>query len=134
MKANWAGVYPAVPTQFNADLSVNLEAIQKHLGILLEAGVHGLVMLGTIGENCSLSRGEKEAVLKATREVAGGKVPILSGVAEFTTQGACETARLAEDAGDLTTALRHYGNANQHGDFKDVAERYERLRQTLPGD
>jgi dihydrodipicolinate synthase/N-acetylneuraminate lyase len=99
MKANWAGVYPAVPTQFNADLSVNLEAIQKHLGILLEAGVHGLVMLGTIGENCSLSRGEKEAVLKATREVAGGKVPILSGVAEFTTQGACETARLAEDAG-----------------------------------
>jgi hypothetical protein len=45
-----------------------------------------------------------------------------------------DRGRLAEDAGDLTTALRHYGNANQHGDFKDVAERYERLRQTLPGD
>ena len=99
MKANWAGVFPAVPTQFKADLSVDIEATQKHIRILLDQGIHGLVMLGTIGENCSLSRAEKQTVLKATREVAGGKVPILSGVAEFTTPGACETARMAEASG-----------------------------------
>ena len=37
----------------------------------------------------------------------------------------------AENAGDLPTALKHYHNVNQHGDFKDVADRYERIRVTL---
>jgi 4-hydroxy-tetrahydrodipicolinate synthase len=99
IKANWAGVYPAVPTQFKNDLSLDGDATRKHIQVLLDHGIHGLVILGTIGENCSLSREEKKMVLKAAIEVAAGKVPILSGVAEFTTQGACETARLAEDAG-----------------------------------
>jgi 1-pyrroline-4-hydroxy-2-carboxylate deaminase len=99
MKVNWAGVFPAVPTQFNDDFSLNLKATQKHVQILLDHGIHGLVMLGTIGENCSLTRDEKRAVLEATVEVAKGKVPILTGVAEYTTQMACDTARLAESVG-----------------------------------
>lgn len=99
MKVDWAGVFPAVPTQFNDDLSINLDATQKHVQVLLDNGIHGLVMLGTIGENCSLSLKEKVEVLKATVEVAKGKVPILNGVAEYTTQGACETAKAAADAG-----------------------------------
>ena len=99
LNVKWAGVYPAVPTQFKVDLSLDIEATQKHVQILLDNGIHGLVMLGTIGENCSLSLEEKVAVLKATREVAGGKVPLLTGVAEFTTAGACETVRRAEQAG-----------------------------------
>jgi dihydrodipicolinate synthase/N-acetylneuraminate lyase len=37
---------------------------------LLDSGIHGLVMLGTIGENCSLSLDEKVAILKATAQVA----------------------------------------------------------------
>jgi len=99
MTVDWAGVYPAVPTQFRDDYSLDLPATQKHVEILLDHGIHGLVMLGTIGENCSLSLDEKVQVLKATAEVAKGRVPVLSGVAEFTTQGACATARAAEAAG-----------------------------------
>jgi len=98
-KVNWAGVFPAVPTQFKKNLSLDLKATKKHTQALLDHGIHGLVMLGTIGENCSLSREEKKAVLEATLVVAGGKVPILTGVAEYTTQGACETAKMAEAVG-----------------------------------
>ena len=88
-----------MPTQFKKNLSLDLKATQKHTQALLDHGIHGLVMLGTIGENCSLSREEKKAVLEATLAVAGGKVPILTGVAEYTTQGACETAKMAEAVG-----------------------------------
>src|SRR5689334_16112889 len=98
-KVTWSGVFPAVPTQFHDDLSIDLKATQRHVEALLANGIHGLVMLGTIGENCSLSTEEKVKVLKATVEVAAGKVPVLSGVAEYTTQGACDTARRAEEAG-----------------------------------
>lgn len=99
LKVDWKGVFPAVPTQFNDDFSLNLPATQKHVEALLAEGIHGLIMLGTIGENCSLSLDEKVKVLKATKEVCGDSVPLLNGIAEFTTANACETARAAAGAG-----------------------------------
>ena len=99
LKVNWHGVYPAVPTQFKDDFSIDIPATRSHVEALLENGIHGLIMLGTIGENCSLSLDEKVEVLSMAVEVAKGKVPILNGVAEFTTQGACNTARAAEEVG-----------------------------------
>lgn len=98
-QVDWAGVFPAVPTQFKADFSLDIPATRQHVEALLDQGIHGLIMLGTIGENCSLSLEEKVAVLKMAVEVAKGKVPVLNGVAEFTTQGACDTARRAEEVG-----------------------------------
>ena len=96
---NWQGVFPAVPTQFHDDFSLDITSTRKHVEALLAEGIHGLIMLGTIGENCSLSLDEKVNVLKATREVCGDSVPLLNGIAEFTTANACETARAAAAAG-----------------------------------
>jgi 4-hydroxy-tetrahydrodipicolinate synthase len=55
--------------------------------------------MGTVGENCSLSSDEKRTVMAAIREVAGGRVPVLSGVAEYTTALASQYARDAEKIG-----------------------------------
>lgn len=96
---NWSGVFPAVTTQFNADNSVNLPATQKSIERLLKGGVHGLIMLGTCGENCSLLPEEKRAVIAAAKEVAGGKVPIISGVSEYTTALASQYAKDAQKIG-----------------------------------
>jgi 4-hydroxy-tetrahydrodipicolinate synthase len=98
-QVDWSGVFPAIPTQFHDDFSLDLPSTQKHVEALLDAGIHGIIMLGTIGENCSLTLDEKVQVLRATREVVGSKVPILNGVAEFTTQGAAETGLAAKEAG-----------------------------------
>ena len=99
LQVDWQGVYPAVPTQFNEDFSLDIEGTQKHVEALLSEGIHGLVMLGTIGENCSLSLDEKIQVLKATDEVNKGSVPLLNGISEYTTAGACETAVAAAKVG-----------------------------------
>ena len=99
LQVDWQGVYPAVPTQFNEDFSLDIKGTQKHVEALLSEGIHGLVMLGTIGENCSLSLDEKIQVLKATDEVNKGSVPLLNGIAEYTTSGACETAVAAAKVG-----------------------------------
>jgi len=99
MTVDWKGVYPAVPTQFHENLSLDLASTQEHVKALLDSGIHGLVMLGTIGENCSLSPAEKIAVIEATREVTQGKVPILCGIAEYTTDLACRTAKQVAEAG-----------------------------------
>jgi 1-pyrroline-4-hydroxy-2-carboxylate deaminase len=95
MRVNWHGIYPAVTTQYHGDQSLDLKATAKHLEALIAGGVHGLIMLGTVGENTSHEYDEKLAVLEAAVATAGGRVPVLTGVAEYTTPLAC---RFAADA------------------------------------
>jgi 4-hydroxy-tetrahydrodipicolinate synthase len=96
---NWAGVFPAATTQFDVNLQLDLAATQGVQAALVRDGVHGLVVLGTVGENNSLSADEKRAVLRASVEAVGGKVPIITGVSEFTTASAVAYARDAERIG-----------------------------------
>jgi 1-pyrroline-4-hydroxy-2-carboxylate deaminase len=58
-----------------------------------------MIMLGTVGENCSLEPSEKVELLKATVDCINGRVPVLSGVAECTTKLACRFAETAEKSG-----------------------------------
>ena len=98
-RPQWTGVFPAVTTQFNADESLNIPATQTLMERLIQGGVHGFIMLGTVGENCSLRPEEKRKVLSAAKEVVNGRIPVLSGVAEFTTAEAAQYARDAAKIG-----------------------------------
>jgi 1-pyrroline-4-hydroxy-2-carboxylate deaminase len=98
-RVTWSGVFPAVTTQFRDDLNVDYEATHRVAARLVREGVSGLIVCGTVGENCSLTRAEKVGVMEAVRDAAARKVPVICGVAEFTTPFACETAREAARAG-----------------------------------
>ncbi|MBD1554882.1 dihydrodipicolinate synthase family protein [Pseudomonas typographi] len=95
----WSGVFPAVSTQFNADYSLNIEATHRVISNLVADGVSGLVVCGTVGENTSLTLAEKLAVIEAAKDAAGGRVPVIAGVAEFTTAFAQHTVKEAARAG-----------------------------------
>jgi 4-hydroxy-tetrahydrodipicolinate synthase len=99
MTVTWKGVFPAITTQFASDQSLDLAATARHLEALIAAGIHGVVGLGTVGENTALEHDEKLAVLAELRRVARGRIPVLSGVAEYTTAQACRFARDAERTG-----------------------------------
>lgn len=99
MQVDWRGVFPAATTQFAPDLSLDLGATQKVQDALVRDGVHGLVIMGTVGENNSLEPHEKRSVLKAAVEAVGGRVPVIAGVSEFDTKRAIAFARDAEKAG-----------------------------------
>jgi 4-hydroxy-tetrahydrodipicolinate synthase len=78
---------------------VDLEGTARHIEQLIEAGVHGMIALGTVGENCSLEYAEKLAVLKAVVGQVRGHVPVLTGVAECSTALACRFAADAQKLG-----------------------------------
>ena len=99
MPSDWKGVYPAVTTQFHEDQSLDVEGTIDHCEALLDAGCHGLVMLGTLGEGTSLSRAEKLALLGGVRAACGDRAPVLTGVAEYTTADACSMAEAARELG-----------------------------------
>jgi 1-pyrroline-4-hydroxy-2-carboxylate deaminase len=99
MRVNWHGVFPAITTQFRPDQSLDLAATSKHLNTMIEAGIHGVVALGTVGENTALEYHEKLEVLRELKQTARGRIPLLTGVAEYTTALASRFARDAEKAG-----------------------------------
>ncbi len=98
-KKTWQGVFPAVTTQFRPDYSVDLDATARTIAGLLRDGVSGLIMCGTVGENCALTRSEKIALMEVARDVSRGRVPVLSGVAEYSSTFGAEYARDAERVG-----------------------------------
>jgi 1-pyrroline-4-hydroxy-2-carboxylate deaminase len=99
MSVAWKGVFPAATTQFQPNQALDIPATMGHVDKMIEAGIHGLIMLGTVGENCSLEYEEKLNLLRATVLHVGKRVPVLSGVAEYTTALACRFARDAQGAG-----------------------------------
>lgn len=99
MNLNWRGVFPAATTQFTADQALDIDSTMRHLDAMVAAGVHGMIVLGTVGENCSLEFEEKVAVARATSQLLKGRVPVLVGVAEYTTSLACRFAEAAQNAG-----------------------------------
>ena len=120
---DWHGVMPALMTEMHRDGSLNLEGTAEHVESSLAAGCSGVVMLGTLGENCSLTAAEKERVARTGVEAANARVPVICGIAEYTSTFAIETARMAKKAGcdalmvlpgmvyrqDSREAITHFG-------------------------
>ncbi|MHA6722716.1 dihydrodipicolinate synthase family protein [Sphingomonas sp. RS2018] len=99
MSIGWRGVFPAVTTQLREDLSIDLTDTQRVVDDLIEDGVTGIIALGTVGENNSLTFEEKTTVLEALVEVVDGRVPVITGVSEYDTRRAVRYAQAAERAG-----------------------------------
>lgn len=99
MNPGWNGVFPAVTTQLRQDQTLNLDATAHHIDALIESGVSGIVMLGSLGENNALDADEKRQVMRAAIEAAHGRAPVLSGVSEPSTAAAARYAREMETLG-----------------------------------
>ena len=100
-RCSWTGVFPAVTTQFKEDgtFALDLDATARVIENLIRDGVSGLIVCGTVGEGCSLTQKEKLAVYEMAKSVARRRVPVIGGVAEYTTPFAIATAREAERIG-----------------------------------
>lgn len=96
---NWKGVMPAVTTKFNEDDTLNLELFALNIRAQLQAGVHGIILGGTLGEASTLTAEEKEILIKKTVEIVQGKIPVIINIAESSTSNALHSVRIAEKCG-----------------------------------
>src|SRR5215468_7992739 len=92
------GVVSFPVTPFKADLSLDLEGLQKNLHSLLKHPVCAVVAPAGTGELYSLTPAEHLAVVKTAVEEVKGRVPVLAGAA-FNPPIAVELARQAAAAG-----------------------------------
>ncbi|WP_106794818.1 dihydrodipicolinate synthase family protein [Aquimarina sp. Aq78] len=99
MAINWKGVMPAVTTKFTNEDTLDLDMFEVNINAQLEAGVHGIILGGTLGEASTLSDTEKRILVKKTVEIVNGRVPVIMNIAEQTTKNAIDAAAKAKEDG-----------------------------------
>jgi dihydrodipicolinate synthase/N-acetylneuraminate lyase len=93
------GVHAAIVTHFDGELKVDHDAVAGEVNRLLDAGIHGIVPNGTVGEGGSLSRDERRAVIETVVGAAAGRAPVCAGISAATAEQAAVYARDAQSAG-----------------------------------
>ena len=91
----WKGIFPALTTPFTANDGLDLPMFEKSLSAQLTAGVHGIIIGGSLGEASTLVTPEKEELIKFALSCVGGKIPVILNIAEASTKEAVEQAALA---------------------------------------
>lgn len=127
LQFEWEGVMPAITTQFDAAGNLDLNAFKKNLTAQYNAGVHGIILGGTLGEASTLSEEERKTLLTTTLEVVGGKIPVIMNIAAQATSEAVQAAQNAEAQGAdglmLLPPMRYYAtDAETLTYFAEVAQ------------
>jgi 4-hydroxy-tetrahydrodipicolinate synthase len=116
------GIIPAVTTPFTAADEVDVPALKENIEKLIEAGVHGFVATGTMGEAGSLSSAERRSVVETAVRVAAGRVPVIAGASAGTAAAAIAHATDAAAAGaDAIMLLPPLG---YRGDEREIVAFY----------
>ena len=106
---DWYGVFAAITTPFRPDLSVDHDALARHVSWMIDSGCRGIVPIGSLGESATLSFAEKVEIVRTCCRAATGRVPVVPGIAGLATAECIALAREAERAGcDGIMALPAY--------------------------
>jgi 4-hydroxy-tetrahydrodipicolinate synthase len=105
------GVYTAIVTPMTADGALDEKALKRLVDMQVEAGIAGLVPVGTTGESPTLSGEECKRVIQIVVQQARGRVPVIAGAGSNCTSEAIEYARDAKEVGaDATLQVSPYYN------------------------
>ncbi|HFK5510835.1 TPA: dihydrodipicolinate synthase family protein [Elizabethkingia anophelis] len=98
-KLNWEGIYPAVLTPFTKDGEIDFDMFAKNTEAQIKAGVHGIILAGTLGEASALETEEKFELLKFAKAITDGRIPVILNLSENTTRSAVNYAKKTKELG-----------------------------------
>lgn len=96
---NVEGSWPALVTPFTDSDEVNYGVLRQLVEFHAENNSDGVLLMGSTGEAILLTRDERKKIIDAVIDEAGGKLPVMVGVAAVSTRETLENARYAEEAG-----------------------------------
>ena len=99
MEITWQGIYPAITTQFHKDGTLDFETFGKNLKAQIDAGIHGVIIGGSLGETSTLKYEEKFQIAEYAMQVSNGRIPVIINIAEQSTEKAVQTAKDAQAFG-----------------------------------
>lgn len=121
------GCATAIVTPFDENDNINFDEFRKLINFQIENNVNGIVVCGTTGESATLSKGEKEELIKYCIKVVNKRVPVIVGVGSNNTKAVVENEIYAEKMGadGLLVVTPYYNKTTQNGlieHYKIIAE------------
>lgn len=93
------GVYNIVPTPFDPDGALDETSLARLIDFVVGTGVHGVTILGVMGEAGKVSEAERERIVAVTLEAAAGRIPVCVGTTHAATDRCIALSRQAEAMG-----------------------------------
>lgn len=93
------GIYVILPTPFDEQRRIDFASLKTLVDFELDAGVHGITLLGILGEVMRLSETEKREITKAVVNQVKGRVPVVAGTGASGTDLAIMYSKEAEEIG-----------------------------------
>lgn len=125
MSIAFKGIVPALITPMSENEEVDEAGLRTLVERLIDAGVHGLFVLGTNGEFIALSEAEKLRVARIAVDQARSRVPVIAGTGAYATRDVIELNRKMEDVGvDAVSVITPYFNGATQ---QELFTHYERI-------
>jgi len=93
------GIYTPLVAPFYDDYTLNKDAMERTVNMLIEAGVHGIIVAGTTGEYYVMSKKERVFLMGLAKEMINGRLPMIIGTGAMRTEDSIEYAKAAKDHG-----------------------------------
>jgi 4-hydroxy-tetrahydrodipicolinate synthase len=106
----WAGIYPTVLTPFCPGGGVDVLSLERQLHYELRDSVHGLLVLGTLGEGEYATTEERAQVIATAVRMAGPRVPVVVGIHTCNIEVAQAQMVQARELGAAAVLVKYLGN------------------------
>ncbi|MEK9880805.1 MAG: dihydrodipicolinate synthase family protein [Paracoccaceae bacterium] len=93
------GIYTPLVAPYYDDYTLNKDAMERTVNMLIEAGVHGIIVAGTTGEYYAMSKKERVFLMGLAKEMINGRLPMIIGTGAMRTEDSIEYAKAAKDHG-----------------------------------
>ena len=127
MNVNWKGVYPALTTKFSEKNEIDIPAFLFNIKKQVEAGVHGVVIGGSLGEASTLTQDEKNKLLDATVGNYKGEIPVIMNIAESSSSSLVKALKDAKEYGAnglmMLPPMRYLSDERETLEFFKLAAR-----------
>ncbi len=116
----WGGAWAAIPTPFQSNGDLDLDALKRHIEFLCSNEIDGIAACATTGEAATMNDEEKRQVLETVLKTVAGRVPVIAGVGTNDTRTTIHNAKLAESCGvdGLLVVTPYYNKPNQEGQYR----------------
>ena len=109
MNTRFEGIFSPTITPLDEKERVDELGFVNQLNRLIDNGIHGIYLLGTSGEFTTLTNTERERAMDIATKIVGGRVPIICGVMDTSTQRVIQNIEVAEQFGvDAVAATPGY--------------------------
>ena len=124
------GIIPPLVTPLKDNETLDIESLERLIEHLIAGGVHGLFILGTTGEEQSLSYDVRKQMIKESCRINKGRLPLLACITDTSIVESIRLAHVAADCGadGVVSAPPYYFATGQ----PELAQFYEELVPQLP--